>query len=419
MRSIYVIPIVAVALALVPNPARAGGNTSKVSAKVSLAVVHARVIPAWARKYNMNCSGCHYPTVPRLNATGLAFKWAGYRKPDEIGKNMEVKKIEDYLSARLIAHQTYTKTEGSPADTNSFSVPSASLFVAGGIGTNYGAFIEFERTPDGAVDLIGQVGAVWGKEDAFGGVRFGQGHLLVGGAVAGFDRPTGILGPLALSEPTTPGIPFSFAGDIAGAEAFYVFGGMNRTSVALANGFKGGGAGMGATRSPTSYDVAVTNQLMLDDLGASLAAIGYFGSVRGLDVAQVDLNSRYYRIGVSANKFVGPFEGQAGYVYSGNSRLPTGADSPFATSSISGNGYWLYGGYTVKPTFWTLYGRYEVVDPNRALSDDALRRVVLGSVLPVNVPEYLRLGLEYFRDTPQGTGTLVRQGARAEIHIAY
>ena len=29
-------------------------------------------IPAWARRYNMNCSGCHYPAVPRLNEIGRA-----------------------------------------------------------------------------------------------------------------------------------------------------------------------------------------------------------------------------------------------------------------------------------------------------------------------------------------------------------
>ena len=42
----------------------------------------AHAIPAWARKYNMNCSGCHYPVVPQLNGDGLAFKWAGYRRPE-------------------------------------------------------------------------------------------------------------------------------------------------------------------------------------------------------------------------------------------------------------------------------------------------------------------------------------------------
>ena len=176
---------------------------------------------------------------------------------------------------------------------------------------------------------------------------------------------------------------------------------------------------MEATRSTTSHDIVVTNQLMLDDLDAAIAAVGYFGSIQGIDTAQTGLNSRYYRLGLSANKFVGGFEAQVGYVYSDNSRLPTGPSSPFTSASLSGTGYWLYGGYTVKPTFLTMYGRYELIDPNRSVSDDAMRRFVLGSVLPINVPEYLRLALELFRDTPQGPGALSRQGARAEMHIAF
>jgi hypothetical protein len=399
MRFIFVVPLAAAALALGPRPAGA--------------------LPSWARKYNMNCSGCHYPTVPRLNATGLAFKWAGYRMPGDIGKNAEVKKIEEYLAARGIVRYVYTKSEKQPADTNSLFLPSASLFAAGSIGTNYGAFVEFERTPEATIDLIGQIVGVWGKEKGFGGVRIGQGHMIVGGAVAGFDRPTGILGPLALDEPTTTGVPFRFAGDVAGIEGFYVFGGMNRTSVQFVKSLAGGGSGMEAATSTTSHDWVVTNQLMLDDVGAALMAVGYFGSVTGLDSMQAGVKSRYYRLGLSANKFVGPFEGQVGYVYSNNSRLPTGPTSSFTSAKISGTGYWLYGGYTVKPSYWTLYGRYEFLDPNRTLSDDALRRVVLGSVLPVNVPEYLRLGLEYVYDRPQGPGALNRQGARAEVHIAF
>lgn len=416
----YHLAIAVAALIVTPRVTHAlrpvvDGNRSKTTRSA----VHTRTIPAWARKYNMNCSGCHYPTVPRLNATGLAFKWAGYRMPDEIGKNAEVKKIEEYLSARVITRYVYTKTEGQSADTNSLIVPSASLFAGGGLGTNYGALIEFERTPDAAIDLIAQLSAVWGKEKGFGGLRVGQGHMIVGGAAAGFDRPTGVLSPLALDEPTTPGVPFRFTGDVAGIEAFYVSGGINRTSVQVVNGLAAGGEGMETATTTTTHDLVVTDQLMLDDQGANLAAIGYFGSIAGLDTAQAGLKSRYYRIGVSANKFIGPFEGQAGYVYSNNSRLPTGATSSFTSSTLSGNGYWLYGGYTVKPTYWTVYGRFETLDPNRSLSDDALRRVVLGSVLPVNVPEYLRIGLEYFLDTPQGAAALRRQGVRTELHLAF
>ena len=71
----------------------------------------AHALPAWARKYNMNCSGCHAPAVPRLNAKGFAFKWAGYRMPEEIGENQEVKQIQDYHAARARVQYLVAKTE--------------------------------------------------------------------------------------------------------------------------------------------------------------------------------------------------------------------------------------------------------------------------------------------------------------------
>src|SRR5713101_5771652 len=65
----------------------------------AFAKAHA-LIPAWARKYNMNCSGCHYPAAPRLNANGMRFKWAGYRMPDEFDESQSVEKVQNYLSVR-------------------------------------------------------------------------------------------------------------------------------------------------------------------------------------------------------------------------------------------------------------------------------------------------------------------------------
>ena len=162
MRFLYLIPLAAVAIAIAPRPAHAFGNDIRSNTKVSVASLTGRAIPAWARKYNMNCSGCHYPTVPRLNATGIGFKWSGYRMPSEIGQNAEIKKIENYLSVRGVVQYVYTKTEKSEADSNTLFLPSASLFAGGAVGTNYGAFVEFERTPNGAVDLIGQINGVWG-----------------------------------------------------------------------------------------------------------------------------------------------------------------------------------------------------------------------------------------------------------------
>ena len=419
MRYLCVVPLAVGAVFAAPGAALASSNAGS-GAKAALSALHARAIPPWARKYNMNCSGCHYPTVPRLNATGLAFKWAGYRMPDEIGKAAEVKKIEEYLGARAIGQWQYTKTENTPADTNTFVVPSASVFLGGALGKNYGAFLEFERTPDASIDLVSMFTGAWGKEDAFGGVRAGQGHLLFGGAVAGFDRPTGILAPLPLDAQLTPGIPFTFTGDVAGVEAFYVLNKMNRASVQYVNGLAPGGEGMEVETTTNTHNWVLTDQFMWDDVGLGLMGVAYFGSIDGLDSTQSTLRSKYKRFGITGNKFIGPFEAQAGYVYGNNSTLPIGG-SPmaFSSSSINSNGYWLYGGYTTKPTYWTVYGRYEVLDPNRSLNDDQIRRVVLGSVLPINVPEYLRLGLEYFVDSPQGSGALKRQGITGQVHIAF
>ena len=386
----------------------------------ALAPSAAHAIPAWARKYNMNCTGCHSPVVPRLNATGLTFKWAGYRMPDEIGDQMEVKKIEEYLAVRGIVRYSYAKTQGQETDLNSVEVPGASIFAAGPVGTNYGAFLEFERSPDASVDLIAQISGVWGKENAFGGVRAGQGHLIVGGAVAGFDRPTGILNPLALERPTTEsGIPFTFAGDLVGGEAFYVLGSRNRTSVQIVNGqVPGAGEGMSGPAS-TKMDWVVTNQLIWDAAGAGITAVGYFGRINGLDSARMNQVSRYSRLAASANKFIGPFEVVGGYVYSKDSRLPVSTTSVFTTPNLTGTAYWLTGQYSVPKNNLTFFGRYESLDPNRDATDDAIRRIVFGSVLPVNVPEYVRLGVEYFREMPQLLGSPRRHGLAAEAQIAF
>lgn len=398
---------------------RLAGASDAVDARslARAAAVHARVIPPWARKYNMNCSGCHYPTVPRLNARGLRFKWAGYRMPDEIGEAMEVKKIEEYLGAIGIVQYAYSKTEKQPADLNSLSVPEASLFAAGALGKNFGGFLQFERVPSGTVDLIGQFAAVWGNENAYGGVRAGQGHMIVGGSIAGFDRPIGVLAPLPLDEPGTAGSPFRFAGDLAGVEGFYVFGGRDRASLQLVNGLMPTPAGMEPAPS-TRQDWVVTNQFMWDDRGGGLTAIGYFGTIAGLDTSQAGVRSRYTRLGLSANRYFGPFEALVGYTASRDSRLPLGPTSPFSSDRLSGNGYWFSGTYTAR-SYLSMYGRYEAVDPNSGASNDALRRIVLGGVLPFNVPEYFRVGLEYFRDMPEPSGTPRRNGVAAELRFAF
>src|SRR5512143_4310724 len=111
------------------------------AARTSAAAAHL-AIPAWARKYNMNCSGCHYPAPPRLNATGIRFRWAGYRMPEEMGEKVDVSQVSNYLAVRGRMRYEYSKTESQPVSTSAFTFNDATVFYAGALGRNFGAFKE-------------------------------------------------------------------------------------------------------------------------------------------------------------------------------------------------------------------------------------------------------------------------------------
>ena len=390
----------------------------------------ASAIPPWARKYSVNCSHCHSPAVPRLNATGIAFKWAGFRMPDEIGEKTDVEKIEEYLGTRTRVQYNYAKARGEPASESGISVPSASVFAAGPFGKNFGAYVELERESEGSVDLVAEATGTWGREASYGGLRFGAGHLLYGGAIAGFDRPTGIAAPLPMAAPTTAAVPFSFAGDQSAVEAFYVFGGRDRLSLRTLTSLRaaaplgtepGDGGEEEEAAAGTKQDFAVSNQLMWDASGSGLTTIAYFGQVAGLDPLALDRSSRFIRVAATANKIVQNFELLGGYVYSRDRNLPIPVVDglPIGERRVTGSAYWASGQYFLPKTPLALYTRYEFLDPNTDADADARRRWVVGGVMPVNVPEYLRLGLEYILDRPQADAGPREQRLAAEVLVAF
>jgi cytochrome c5 len=98
-------PLVALGALVTPSAARATETPAAVRAymaeySASRLAAARSMIPAWARRYNKNCDACHWPAVPRLNAYGMRFKWAGYRPPDELGEKVEVQKVENYLAVQ-------------------------------------------------------------------------------------------------------------------------------------------------------------------------------------------------------------------------------------------------------------------------------------------------------------------------------
>ncbi len=382
-----------------------------VAGTIPLAPREVQAIPAFARKYNMNCSGCHSPAAPRLNAKGFAFRWAGFRMPEEIGENQEVRNVSQYLATRFRFRYVYAKTETQSASANGFRFVDATLFAAGAIGKNFGAFVEVEHEAD-ETGVMAAMQGVWGTESRYWGVRGGQMHWLISGGVAGFDRPTGINRPTPVGNATTKAIPFRLSRDQLGVETFFVTG-RNRLSFEVLNGVNSEGSGMEGA-SPSTKDFAVIEQFVYDGAGSGIGAVGYYGSIAGLD-PEIDGTAHFTRLALTANKIFKRVELLGGYVYSSDKDLPASVSS---TSSMSGAGYWLYGGYTL-PNSLTMFGRYEFLDTNKDVANQGSKRFVLGSVLPVSLPEYLRLAAEYTLDVPRASSGLKKQGAALEVMLNF
>ncbi len=401
MHRVAMLVVMALGLSTVPSDARAGGTPAWVRTYMGaysatrLAKAHA-LIPAWARKYNMNCSGCHYPAPPRLNATGQRFKWAGYRMPEDFGDKVNVEKLQNYFSGGAEMDFTYEKTSGAPAaSSNVFSAPDVVLFYAGPFARNFAGFFELAHGPEGEIERVAQISSLWGTEKSYAGFRGGQFHNFVEWGVAGFDRLPGPTMPLGLDGPITGTTPFSLGGPRLGAEAYFVRG-SNRLSAQVLNGITPDGAG-DVGEGNLKKDFLVTDQFLLDSTGSGVQAFGYYGSVADLDtLTSPGLTSHFWRLGASANKIYRNFELLGGFLYAKDIDLPGGA------ADTKGSAYWFSGQYFVPKSSLTLYGRYEFLDPNTAAADDGIRRYVVGSVLPVTLPEYLRCAVEYHLDAPQG-----------------
>lgn len=351
------------------------------------------LIPAWARKYNMNCSGCHYPAPPRLNATGQRFKWAGYRMPEDFGERVDVEKVQNYLAAGAQAIYEYEKTAGQPTTTSGFQVPGVTLFYAGPFWKNLAGFFELEHGPEGT-ERIAQFSALWGKVNSYGGFRLGQMHNLNEWGVAGLDRPVGISTPTPIDNPLTGAIPFMLGEHAIGIEGFYVAG-SNRLSAQVLNGITREG-NFAAPDVDTKKDFVITDQIIYDSAGSGIQAAGYYGTLVGVDTLFPTLASHFWRIAVTANKIYHDFELLGGFVYGRDSDLPGGAPED------KGAGYWVSGQYVIPKSSLILLGRYEHLDPNTAIAADANQRFVAGLVLPIGLPQYLRWAVEYRLDSPQG-----------------
>lgn len=369
-------------------------------------VHESEAIPAWARKYNADCSMCHYPAVPRLNSFGQQFRRAGYRTPDEFNKDQDVTKAGDFLAVRLRTRFNYENKEGQ-IERSEFRLNDATFFYAGAISRNFSGFVESEIDSTGGIELIGQVLGVFGKPDRYVSFRTGQIHTLQRVGLGGFDRPAGIstnpLHSTALTRAGTviKGANFALNEDQKGLEGAYVQG-PSRLLAQVLNGVDETGSGTGGKIDiDPDKDYLVAYEHILDDIASGFTVFYYKGTTHGVaSSSAISQRFDFHRYGINANKifpvWFGFLELQGGYIRSfDNVPAEVGPD-------VQSNAFYVESQQYLKGPEITFLERFSFIDPDAARKNTIRKDYTAGIVVPVQT--WLRAAAEYTYTDTQATG---------------
>ena len=127
---------------------------------IAVAPTTSEAIPAFARQTSAACLSCHFQTFPAINSFGRAFKMGSFTDVgDEALVEDENLSIPAVLNATVVIRGDMTYTNGVGASQTAWNVPSETpILIAGRIGTNSGAFIEFANGGAGLTTSTVSVG---------------------------------------------------------------------------------------------------------------------------------------------------------------------------------------------------------------------------------------------------------------------
>ncbi len=282
----------------------------------------ARSMPNFARKYGVGCLTCHNP-VPRLNEFGFKFRAAGYRMPDEIGKDVTSTPMTDHFAGRLQARYDLKHSKaasGAASTSNQLTFHEVTLYPAtGSWGKHFSSLIEMSFAPDEFPEIENAyVRYVTGTEDRFFTLRMGIFHPFEGYGAS--DRPLG------LSRPLIQGTPANF----------------NQSTFFKPWGFDQAGFELGYTVNNTAIRFTVFNGLFSEMNKAEPAQGGDLKKEPG----SPSYNRKDFQIFVT-HLFTDNGGGISAYFYSGSLDLPTGMRTP-ETFQDTFQRYAIYGSYPVQ-----------------------------------------------------------------------
>jgi hypothetical protein len=352
----------------------------------------AEALPQFARKYKMDCSGCHDALAfPRLNDVGYKFRRAGFRMPENIGQDeLADYTLDNYFSASVRADNTTNvlRESGATDWLNTFS-GEASLFpLTGSFAKYFASETEIAFAPGEGVEIENAYArAVYGGEELWLSARMGIFHPLEG--LGGSDRSLGPSRPLILEVPPnnnqdtllTVAEPSRVGLDIGvqwqnTSLTFEVF---NRARIEREDGELAAAGALPDTRSGKDFMVVV-NQI----LGArsGLSAYWLHGNVSlpvdpemfAAGTSEAVFNDRYDRIAAFASAGTAKLLGLAGAQLAFDQSLDevTGEKSRFTSAGGFAEGNFGITAHVV------CYLRVDYFDPSTDADNDQIVRGTLG-----------------------------------------
>lgn len=141
-------------------------STKKIISIVSLSIMCATAVeanPAFARQMNMECMGCHFQAMPKLNSFGREFKMSGFTMT---GGQQELKSesnsglsLPQHLGISVVIKARHVdRNSDTPGDDDSLSeiFDESVLLVGGKIADNVGGSFEIAN---GSNDVVQEVDA--------------------------------------------------------------------------------------------------------------------------------------------------------------------------------------------------------------------------------------------------------------------
>lgn len=145
----------------------------------------AGAMPMFARKYKLPCTACHDSLAyPRLNDVGYKFRRAGFRMPENIGKDeLTDFSMTDYNSMKVEADNTTNvdRKAGTTDSSNTFGGDMELHVMTGSFQKYFASEAELDFAPgNGAAFNNADVRAVYGDEDLWFVARAGVFHPFEG-----------------------------------------------------------------------------------------------------------------------------------------------------------------------------------------------------------------------------------------------